>query len=54
MTVAGADAFVAAHADWRSQLPGGAGAVREACEFILQAQGKLDAAREKFLTPAVS
>lgn len=53
MTVAGADAYVAARADWCSQLPGGRGAVREACEFILQAQGKLDAAREKFLAPAV-
>jgi 3-deoxy-D-manno-octulosonate 8-phosphate phosphatase (KDO 8-P phosphatase) len=51
MTVEGSDAFVAAHADWRSQLPGGRGAVREACEFILQAQGKLDAAREQFLSP---
>lgn len=54
MTVAGADAFVAAHADWRSQSPGGRGAVREACEFILQAQGKLDKARDQFLTPGVS
>ena len=34
MTVSGGDEFVAAHADWRSQLPGGRGAVREACEFI--------------------
>jgi 3-deoxy-D-manno-octulosonate 8-phosphate phosphatase (KDO 8-P phosphatase) len=54
MTVAGADAFVAAHADWRSQQPGGRGAVREACEFILQAQGKLDRAREQFLAPEAS
>ena len=54
MTVAGADAFVAEHADWRSQLPGGRGAVREACEFILQAQGKLESARERFLPPAVT
>ena len=54
MTVAGADAFVAAHADWRSQLPGGRGAVREACEFILQAQGKLDTARERFLAPGAT
>jgi 3-deoxy-D-manno-octulosonate 8-phosphate phosphatase (KDO 8-P phosphatase) len=53
MTVAGADPFVAAHADWRSQLPGGGGAVREACEFILQAQGKLDEARDTFLAPEV-
>ncbi|RCS56827.1 KdsC family phosphatase [Parvibium lacunae] len=26
---------------WQSQAPAGAGAVREACDFILQAQGKL-------------
>jgi 3-deoxy-D-manno-octulosonate 8-phosphate phosphatase (KDO 8-P phosphatase) len=54
MTVAGSDAFVADHADWRSQLPGGGGAVREACEFILQSQGKLDSARAQFLSPTVS
>jgi len=49
MTVAGGDEFVASHADWRSQKPGGLGAVREACEFILAAQGKLDEARSGFL-----
>jgi len=32
-----------AAADWTSGLPGGAGAVREACEFILQLRGSLDA-----------
>jgi 3-deoxy-D-manno-octulosonate 8-phosphate phosphatase (KDO 8-P phosphatase) len=49
MTVAGGDDFVAAHADWRSQRPGGRGAVREACEFILDAQDLLVSARERFL-----
>ena len=49
MTVADGDEFVAAHADWRSQLPGGRGAVREACEFILDAQDKLASARQRFL-----
>jgi 3-deoxy-D-manno-octulosonate 8-phosphate phosphatase (KDO 8-P phosphatase) len=49
MTVADGDAFVAQHADWRSQRRGGRGAVREACEFILQAQDKLAAARAEFL-----
>ncbi len=48
MTVADGDEFVASHADWRSQRPGGRGAVREACEFILQAQDKLDIARATF------
>ncbi len=49
MTPADGDEFVAAHADWRSQRNGGRGAVREACEFILQAQHKLDDARAQFL-----
>lgn len=52
MTVAGGDDFVASHADWRSQRPGGRGAVREACEFILDAQDALDGARARFLEPA--
>jgi 3-deoxy-D-manno-octulosonate 8-phosphate phosphatase (KDO 8-P phosphatase) len=31
------------HADYIARHPGGRGAVREVCEFILAAQGKLDA-----------
>ncbi len=49
MTVADGDEFVASHADWRSQRAGGRGAVREACEFILQAQEKLDGVRSPYL-----
>jgi 3-deoxy-D-manno-octulosonate 8-phosphate phosphatase (KDO 8-P phosphatase) len=49
MTVADGCEFVASHADWRSQKAGGRGAVREACEFILQAQEKLVSARSRFL-----
>ncbi len=49
MTVADGDEFVASFADWRSQRPGGRGAVREACEFILDAQGRLEEARASFL-----
>ncbi len=49
MTVADGDEFVAAHADWRSQRGGGMGAVREACEFILDAQDLLESARSRFL-----
>lgn len=30
------------HADWVTSLPGGEGAVREICDFILRAQGKLE------------
>lgn len=54
MTVADGDEFVASHADWCSQRPGGRGAVREACEFILQAQDKLKAVRSGYLKPADS
>ena len=36
-------------ADYITQTPGGRGAVREVCEFILAAQGKLDAAIEHLL-----
>ena len=41
MTVVDACAAVRAAADWQSQLPGGSGAVREACEFILKARSEL-------------
>jgi 3-deoxy-D-manno-octulosonate 8-phosphate phosphatase (KDO 8-P phosphatase) len=30
------------HADWCTSLPGGQGAVREVCDFIMQAQGSFD------------
>lgn len=41
--------LVRQHADWVSETPGGAGAVRELCDLILSAQGKLDAALERYL-----
>ncbi len=40
------------HARLIASLPGGRGAVREVCEYILAAQGKLDAALAPYL-PAV-
>ncbi len=43
LTVADACKTVQKAADWKSELPGGAGAVREACEFILSARGELAA-----------
>jgi len=45
-----ADASTAVHeaADWRSRYCGGAGAVREACEFILSAKGKWSALATDF------
>jgi len=48
MTVANGAAAVLEAADWCSQARGGDGAVREACEFILAAQGNLDAALAAF------
>lgn len=42
MTVADAASPVCARAPWRASLPGGAGAAREAAEFILRAQGRTD------------
>ncbi|MEH6516628.1 MAG: HAD-IIIA family hydrolase [Halioglobus sp.] len=48
MTVADACTTVAAAADWQSSLPGGAGAVREACEFLLDASGALEQAEDEF------
>lgn len=48
MTVADGSATVRAAADWVSSLPGGAGAVREACEFILTARGDLLSAESEF------
>ncbi|NND66507.1 MAG: HAD-IIIA family hydrolase [Halioglobus sp.] len=41
LTVADATRAVAGAAHWQSSLAGGAGAVREACEFILEARGEL-------------
>jgi 3-deoxy-D-manno-octulosonate 8-phosphate phosphatase (KDO 8-P phosphatase) len=42
-TTADAHDRIKAHARWVSRHSGGHGAVREVCEFILDAQGKLDA-----------
>ena len=49
MTVANASCSVAEHARWQSSRDGGRGAVREAAEFILKAQGKFTKAIEPFL-----
>ena len=42
LTVADGDPRACAAAHWISSRPGGRGAVREACELILAAQGQLD------------
>lgn len=49
ITVPNGHHFVAQHADWCTQAEGGFGAVREACELILKAQGKLTEAWEAYL-----
>jgi 3-deoxy-D-manno-octulosonate 8-phosphate phosphatase (KDO 8-P phosphatase) len=49
IAVADAHPLVLAHAHWRTQAGGGKGAAREVCEFILDAQGKLDAIHRQYL-----
>jgi 3-deoxy-D-manno-octulosonate 8-phosphate phosphatase (KDO 8-P phosphatase) len=49
LTVANANTVVRDHADWISQYNGGDGAVREACELILDAQGKLQTLLDEYL-----
>ncbi|MEP1470718.1 MAG: HAD-IIIA family hydrolase [Halieaceae bacterium] len=49
MTVGDAAATVAHHADWQSKLAGGHGAVREACEYLLDARDALGNAEEDYL-----
>lgn len=48
-TVADGHDFVQRHVDLVARRPGGRGAAREVCEFILRAQGKLDALLEAYL-----
>jgi 3-deoxy-D-manno-octulosonate 8-phosphate phosphatase (KDO 8-P phosphatase) len=42
IAVADANFAVKQRADWCTTLPGGHGAVREVCDFIMQAQGRFD------------
>ncbi|MFT5887574.1 MAG: 3-deoxy-D-manno-octulosonate 8-phosphate phosphatase (KDO 8-P phosphatase) [Zhongshania sp.] len=49
VTVANGHHFVARHADWQTKAAGGQGAIREVCELILKAQGKLNTALEQYL-----
>lgn len=48
LTVADAAASILHAADWRSSLPGGHGAVREACEALLAARGEWDTLESEF------
>ncbi|MGH1472410.1 MAG: KdsC family phosphatase [Cellvibrionaceae bacterium] len=49
LSVANAHRAVAARVDWQSKKNGGEGAVREACDLLMQAQGKYDSALQKYL-----
>jgi len=48
IAVADAHSKLIEHAVWRTSANGGAGAVREVCELILAAQGKLETAIARF------
>lgn len=50
IAVADANFAVKQHADWCTTLPGGQGAVREVCDFIMQAQGRFDEVLNSYLT----
>lgn len=50
LTVPNAHPSVRQHAHWQSHARGGEGAVREACDLILRAQGLLDGAVADYLT----
>lgn len=49
IAVADAHPLVAAHAHWRTPNPGGRGAARDVCEFIMRAQGNLERAFHEYL-----
>lgn len=53
VAVADAPRQVRAAAAWTTEAPGGRGALREVAERILEAQGKLDEAIERYLAGAV-
>lgn len=49
IAVRDADPFVTLHAHWQTPRAGGRGAVRDVCELILAAQGRLDETRARYL-----
>lgn len=51
LTVANAHFSVVERAHWQSQARGGEGAVREACDLIMQAQGTFDSALANYVKP---
>ncbi len=51
VAVADAQPLVRARAHWVTDRNGGRGAVREVCELLLRAQGRLDSAYKNYLAP---
>ena len=49
IAVANADVFIKEHAHWQTPNAGGAGAVRDVCELLLEARGQLQALRNRYL-----
>lgn len=49
IAVGDAHHLVQRHAHWTTANPGGRGAAREVCELIMEAQGTLDAALDRYL-----
>ncbi|MDH3413192.1 MAG: HAD hydrolase family protein, partial [Gammaproteobacteria bacterium] len=49
IAVADAHPLVIDRAHWKTASPGGRGAVREICELIMRAQGRLDSALRAYL-----
>ena len=48
IAVQDANEQIVPYVDWQTRLAGGQGAVREVCDFILQAQGKMDEVIQSF------
>lgn len=51
IAVADAEDFVKRHAHWITRRPGGRGAGRDVCEFLMQARGVLDEKLASYLNP---
>ncbi len=51
IAVQDADPFVKRHAHWQTPSPGGRGAAREVCELLLEALGRLEPERARFIAP---
>ena len=52
IAVANAVKQIKENANWQTKRKGGQGAIREACDFILEAQGCLNEALQRFLSDA--